>query len=307
VVFVSFAIGAVSVVASFGIQTFRVGVDAVHVDALVTERNRPVAGLTAADFVLLDNGVPQDVQSASMQDVPISLMLTFDVSESVAERVDDLRAAAQAALSTLDSKDRASILTFSEVVDLRTGWTGDFESVSRVLSTAAGEGGTALYDGTFAALTLRDTAPGRRSLLILFSDGADTWSWLPPSVVAEKARRTDLVAYTVGLGGASRARARVMDAPVMYRSGIELLPGVRAPLTPREFLEGIADLTGGRAYEVQDTKRLRAEFERIVREFRTRYVLTYMPRGVESDGWHRIDVRLKNGRGDVTARRGYQR
>lgn len=38
-------------------QTFRAGTDAVQVDVLVTRGDRPVAGLTAADFELRDNGV----------------------------------------------------------------------------------------------------------------------------------------------------------------------------------------------------------------------------------------------------------
>jgi VWFA-related protein len=296
-----------AVVASSGQQTIRVGVDAVHVDALVTERGRPIQGLTAADFLLLDNGVPQEVQSASMQDVPISLMLAFDASESVADHVADLRAAARAALSTLDTRDRASILSFSEVVDLRVPWTGDLGSVSRELSTLTAQGGTALYDGACAALTLKDAAPGRRSLLILFSDGADTWSWLPPSAVSDKARRTDLVVYTVGLRRMLKMRQNVMAEHLMYRSGIELFPGVRPPMTAQAFLEELADTTGGRTYLADDTPALRTEFEKIVREFRTRYVLTYMPDGVQPDGWHRIEVKLKNRRGDVTARRGYER
>ena len=52
---------------------------------------------------------------------------------------------------------------------------------------------------------------------------------------------------------------------------------------------------------------LRREFARIVTEFRTRYLLTYTPRGVDAGGWHPIDVKLKNKKGKVTARRGYSR
>jgi hypothetical protein len=98
-----------------------------------------------------------------------------------------------------------------------------------------------------------------------------------------------------------------MAERLMYRSGIELFRGVRPPMTAQAFLEELADTTGGRMYLADDTPALRTEFEKIVREFRTRYVLTYMPHGVAADGWHRIEVKLKNRRGDVTARRGYER
>jgi len=52
---------------------------------------------------------------------------------------------------------------------------------------------------------------------------------------------------------------------------------------------------------------LRRTFSKIVNDFRSRYVLTYTPRNVSATGWHRIEVRLTNRKGDVTARRGYDR
>jgi hypothetical protein len=39
--------------------------------------------------------------------------------------------------------------------------------------------------------------------------------------------------------------------------------------------------------------------------FRQRYLLSYTPRGVWREGWHRLQVRLKSRRGTVTARAGY--
>jgi hypothetical protein len=45
----------------------------------------------------------------------------------------------------------------------------------------------------------------------------------------------------------------------------------------------------------------------IVTEFRSRYLLTYIPTGVQAGGWHPIDVKLKIKKGTTTARRGYLR
>ena len=44
-----------------------------------------------------------------------------------------------------------------------------------------------------------------------------------------------------------------------------------------------------------------------MREFRSRYLLTYVPRGVDARGWHGIDVKLRGKNGNVRARRGYLR
>jgi len=43
--------------------TFRASVEVVRVDVLATSRGVPIEGLTAADFELLDNGVPQVIDA----------------------------------------------------------------------------------------------------------------------------------------------------------------------------------------------------------------------------------------------------
>src|SRR5690606_35418347 len=75
-------------------QTFRSGVDAVQIDVLVTDGSRPLAGLSTDDFELRDNGVVQQIDAAALGDVPVTLMLVLDVSESVkGEPLQHLRAA----------------------------------------------------------------------------------------------------------------------------------------------------------------------------------------------------------------------
>lgn len=78
-------------------------------------------------------------------------------------------------------------------------------------------------------------------------------------------------------------------------------------LYPRQFLPLLAEDTGGSVLVAERSKRLRETFVRVVNELKSRYILTYMPRGVSAGGWHAIDVRLEKDNGDVTARRGYQR
>lgn len=298
------AIAAIAIFGGQQGQRFQTGTDAVRVDVLVTDGNRPITGLTAADFVLLDDKVPQQIESVVIEDVPISMMLALDTSGSVAGRpLSDLKNAARAALGTLDPRDRASLLTFAADLTRGATWTSRVQDiVSAIESTEAG-GGTSLYDAAFAAMTARDTEPGRRSLVLCFSDGDDTASWLPPTAVVERARRTDAVVYGISIA----ARGDRSDYRLMYRSGIELTRGSRPDLVSQPLLEELADITGGQSLRAEHTGGLADVFVRIVREFRSRYLLTYTPRGVDAGGWHTIDVRLKNRRGDVRARRGYLR
>ena len=286
-------------------QTFRVGVDAVRVDALVLDGNRPVAGLTAADFELLDSGVPQRVDSITFEDVPLSLMLALDASGSVrGAPLEHLKQAAAAVTDLLKPGDRAALLTFAEEVDLSCDWTSDREQLKRAIASTAAAGSTALHDASFAALTFKDAMAGR-ALVLVFSDGDDTSSWLSGQTVMEIARRSDAVIYGVGLRTESATRLGYL---VDFRSGLQPdIPSVVLPLLTQPFLMALADETGGKYLEAERSDRLREVFVRIMTEFRSRYLLTYTPTGVDAGGWHPIQVKVKNKRGSVTARRGYLR
>ena len=68
-----------------------------------------------------------------------------------------------------------------------------------------------------------------------------------------------------------------------------------------------AELTGGRVFDVNDERELEEVFTSIRRDMDTRYLLSFVPKGVEGTGWHELDVRLRDRPGEVTARRGYLR
>ena len=76
---------------------------------------------------------------------------------------------------------------------------------------------------------------------------------------------------------------------------------------PADVVETLADVSGGRVFAARDPDDLRTAFLGIVREFRSRYVLTYTPKNVEATGWHPIEVKLKDRKGTIKARRGYTR
>ncbi len=69
----------------------------------------------------------------------------------------------------------------------------------------------------------------------------------------------------------------------------------------------IVEDTGGSVFVAEDIGRLRAVFSQVISEFRSRYLLTYTPTGVEQSGWHELDVRVRGRGRKVQARRGYLR
>jgi len=258
---------------------FSAKVEMVRVDALVTEHeNGPaIVGLGPSDFEVYDNGVLQQVDLVSFDQVPLNVILTLDMSDSVAgERLDHLRGAGAALLAALKDQDQAALVTFSQLVALGAGLTKDVAPVRRAIDEAAGSGDTALIDGTYAAITLGESDAGR-ALVIVFSDGVDTSSWLPQEAVLDAARRSDAVVYAVS---------------------------TRSRLKP-EFLRQVTSLTGGRLFEVERTATLGAILISVLEEFRRRYLISFTPRGVEKNGWHRLEVRLKGRRANVKARPGY--
>ena len=286
-------------------QTFRVSVDAVRVDVLVTDGNRPVGGLQPIDFELRDSGVVQRLESVSFEDVPLSVMLALDASSSVRGKpLEDLKQAGLAIAGLLRPDDRAALLRFSEEIDLPSQWTADHQELARAIERTQASGSTALHDAAYAALTLRDPQAGRL-LVLMFSDGDDTASWLSGRSVIDAARRSDAVVYSVGL---RPAPVRKLGYLVDFRSGLQPeVPRVVPPELTKSFLTALAEETGGKYFNTERSDRLRETFVQIVTEFRSRYLLTYIPTGVEAGGWHPIDVKLKIKKGTTTARRGYLR
>lgn len=253
-------------------------VEAVRVDVLVTERGRPVPGLSAADFEVLDNGVPQQVDLVSFESLPLNVIAALDVSASVAgERLQHLREAGHSLLSRLGADDQAALVTFGHAVIVPSRLTTDLRAIRAELAATRARGRTALFDASYAALVLGESDVGR-PLIIVFSDGVDTASWLTEDQVLRTARRSDAVVYGVAVRGRG------------------------------SFLRVLAAATGGELFEVSSTRDLGATFVAILAEFRQRYLVSYTPQGVSHEGWHTLEVRVKPRGGrkpTVKARPGY--
>lgn len=257
--------------------TFSSRVEAVRIDVLVTDKGQPVLGLASSDFEVSDNGVPQTITLASFEQIPLNVVLALDMSDSVTgEPLRHLQLASSELLQGLKGEDRAALVTFSHLVSLGSGLTKDMAAMKAALDRARPYGETALVDAAYAAITLGESDVGR-ALVIVFSDGVDTSSWLTPQAVLETARRTDAVVYGVSTGTPKKAN----------------------------FLRDLSATTGGTSFEIESTKDLSATFTRILEEFRHRYLVSYSPSGVERGGWHKVEVRIPRREVTIKARPGY--
>ena len=259
------------------VPSFSSRVETVRVDVSVRRDNQPVRGLGAADFEILDNGVRQTIDIVAVEETPVNVVLALDMSASVqGERLERLREAGARLVAMLEPGDTAAVVVFDALVTVASPFTPDKARLLAALERPAGGGDTALRDATHAALVLADSQPAR-PLVILFSDGTDTSSFLQPDLVLDTARRTGPVAYAV----------------------------VSADADTDDFLDDLVRLTGGRRLEVASLDRLSDAFAEILNESRERYLISYRPTGVASGGWHEIEVRVRGRRAEVRARPGY--
>ena len=257
--------------------------ETVRVDVLVTDRGRPLRDLRAEDFEVLDSGVPQQVEFARFEELPLAIVLALDVSASVSpEGLDHLRGAGRLVIDNLKAGDQAALLTFTDALTLRERLTPDTASLKAALDGMQPSkqlfGGTSLIDASYAAITLL-AQDGGRGLVIAFTDGIDTSSWLPSGGVIDTARRANAVVYAVSMSTIPRG----------------------------SFVRELSDTTGGGALEITSTANAGTTFGRILDEFRQRYLVAYSPTNVPGSGWHPLTVRVKNRKVDVRARSGYVR
>jgi Ca-activated chloride channel homolog len=206
------------------------------------------------------------------------VVLALDLSQSLtADARGKLRGAGRLVIDALRPEDRGAVLTFSNEVNARTTLTGDFSRLRSALEQSPGSGETALVDGVYAAMAIAESDADGRGLVIVFSDGEDTSSFLRPEAVLRTARGMEVVVYSVSIGK----------------------PG-SAP-----FLGDLAELTSGRRLQTSSLDGLGVTFTQILEEFRWRHLLSFTPTGVAADGWHRLDVRVRRPGVTVRARLGY--
>ena len=274
--------------------TFRASADAVTVDAAVQRENRPVLGLKAADFELFDNGVPQEISDVAYERLPIDVTLLLDVSASVTGPVlDELRRALRQVRTDLGKDDRLRLLTFNMSVRRLVDFGDPSATIDQALAAQQGAGSSAVFDALAVALTSAD-APGRRRLIVLFTDGQDSSSISDAATLLEVARRsTPTVAIILSTPSAER------PASVLRTSSSASTPTVGA------LSQRLAEETGGIVTTLKTGENLTSKFRRMLQDFRSSYVLYFTPRGVERAGAHTLDVRVKRQGVEVRARRGY--
>jgi len=255
--------------------TFRARTELVRVDVLASKGREPITDLTPADFDVRDQGTQQKIEFMRFEELPLNIVVVCDLSLSVAgDDAANIVRAVRSLRPNLRKGDRVSLITFGDVVVERLPLTEDVGSLVTALETAKPVGLTPLIDAVYSGITLIGPEPGR-SLVLVFSDGLDTSSFLRQAQLLEAVKSSPATVYAASVGSGSTA-----------------------------LLKEVTDTSGGRHTEIASTRNLEAVFSEFLGEFRKRYVLGYEPTST-APGWHRLEIKVRRPGVDVRARPGY--
>lgn len=265
---------------------FRSAVRTVPVYATVVDQEgRLVPGLTEEDFEVLDNGTPAPITLFSNESQPFTAVVMMDTSASMTEHLDLLKNASEQFLIRMLPVDRAQVGAFNDKLQLSGTFTNDRDELIAALGDLQFGNPTRLNDAVAFSLDALQGVEGRRVVLV-FSDGEDTFSKLRFGSVLDRARNEEVMVYAIGLevdyfNGARRVRSR-----------------------PDRNLRRIADETGGGYFELKKTDELAPTFTRVSQELRSQYLLGFAPENLDGRV-HELEVRVKKPGMTVRARRSY--
>jgi VWFA-related protein len=264
-------------------QVFRGGTDVVAVDVTVQDGKRPIAGLTAADFDVRDNGVRQVVTQVTYARVPIDVRLVFDTSGSISDaQLKGYLKTMVDVTAALQPDDRCDIVSFAaRIVD-----AAPLQSPPIKIDLQRAEpNATSFFDAVSVSLITAPVA-GRRQLTIVLSDADDNSSFFDQTTLIDTGRRTDAVVYAV----------------LPDTTGIRHSPARDKMLKDR--LSALTTLTGGRVMPAD--KDLTTAFLNALEDFRKSYVVVYTATGVAHGGWHELKITVpKSPQYTVRSKQGY--
>jgi VWFA-related protein len=292
---------------------FRARTDLVTIDVSVRSQGTPIAGLTAKDFVLLDNGVPQTIEQIDMEAVPVDVTILVDMNRDLSDDMKGMTNQIPRIVAMLRPDDRIRVTAINTyVTDLVTARRpAEVPALGRLVP----DGLSSAHDGLAAAL-LRQVEPNRRHLIIALTNGIDAVSGLDARAVRDIARYSTATLYIaqidialldpLGVSGRQRADThRCMTAGICSPTTYYW-----QPFGDYEFdtLAEAATLTGGKLYlpGVFTDRTAAAIFKKVFEDYRASYLLRYAPKGGPAPGWHEVQVTIPgHPSAEVQARRGY--
>jgi len=258
--------------------------------SIVDPLNRQVTGLDKENFELFEGKERQEIRHFSSEDAPVSVGAIFDVSGSMAGKIDRAREAVLEFFKIANPQDEFFMIAFADKPEEVTDFTQSVEDIEGRLLYTVPKGRTALLDAIYLSLHKMSQARYEKKALLIISDGGDNHSRYTESEIKNLVKESDVQIYAIGLYD-------------------HYFPTEEERLGP-QLLTDITELTGGRAFSIDNPNDLADVATKIGIELRNQYVLGYRPTKPANDGkWHKIRVKLVPPKGlpplQVHAKAGY--
>jgi Ca-activated chloride channel family protein len=277
----------------------KANVDLVLVEATVRNQDGAIVNdLKRERFRLYENGVEQQIDYFSRDELPLAVALVLDCSGSMGPVLNQLHRVAFDTLSSLKPDDQVALFDFAARAEMLVGLTKNRQRIADHIATIHAGGGTVIPDALYeAALYLARAAPSRRHAIILVSDNENTLKgYCDESRVIRQALESEAVIYSIRIEEGSHPHS-------MY----VLLPIFREVSVPR-----ITQETGGEVIDARNIDSIRSAMVTAISRLKQRYSLGYYSTNRRHDGAFReIEIRVTDGSNDsnrkytVYARRGY--
>jgi len=273
------------------VRPMKVDVDLVLVPVTITDpMNRLVTGLEKENFQLFEGNTKQEIRTFSSEDAPVSLGVIFDSSGSMSSKMDRAKEAVIEFFKTANPQDEFFMITFSDEPEEVSDFTSSVDEVQNKLVYAVPRKRTALLDAIYMGISKMRQAKYAKKALLIISDGGDNHSRYTEGEIKSLVKEADVLIYAIGIY--DRYFATTEE---------RLGPGL---------LSEITELTGGRAFTIDNPNDLADVATKIGIELRNQYVLGYRPNKIVRDGkWRKIKVKLMPPKGlpplRVYARTGY--
>jgi Ca-activated chloride channel family protein len=269
--------------------TFRSGVDLVTFGVTAVDRKgNLITDLSQEDFEILEDGRPQSIKYFTQglgdgQSGTTHLGLMLDTSGSMEADLKLARSAAIKFLNLVPEAEDITLVDFDTEVRVTRYPQRDFARLVERIRMRKSEGWTALYDALGVYL---DGADGRdgRTILVMYTDGADSRSRLTFSQIMESLRASHITVYAVGL--------------------LDHTGSARHELRMR--MQQMVEATGGQAFFPSALKELDAAYEKVLAEIKAQYQLGYGSTNTAQDGaWRKVEIKVRRPDVKLRTRKGY--
>ncbi|MFL6468639.1 MAG: VWA domain-containing protein [Pyrinomonadaceae bacterium] len=279
-------------------EAIKVETKLVNLNVRVMTRDAKVPSglnLSKNDFQILEDGVDQEISFFTTTEEPFDLVLLLDFSGSTREKRGLIKKAAQRFVEFARPNDRIAVVAFATETKLISTLTTDKAALAKRIDAINLEGGSPIWDSlkfTYDNILSKESV-GRRSAVVIMSDGLDNSRNITFADVMETVRRGDSTIFSIYLN----------TTPGNFSSGWLDRMAKRS----QEFMSMLAEESGGQFYKAKGINDLNGIYEQVVNDLGKVFSVGFEPKNDKRDGgWRELSVKIKTQPNLVAkTRRGY--